>query len=61
MPEDLTQDVVSLSKTERSGSLLVKTVATSSAFAGNHIHPLLYEFTLLPPFHALIWAVSKVV
>ncbi|RVW93097.1 Cytochrome c-type biogenesis ccda-like chloroplastic protein 2 [Vitis vinifera] len=33
MAEDLTQDIVSLSKTEKSGSFLIKTAATSSAFA----------------------------
>lgn len=46
MAEDLTQDIASLSKTERSGSFLIKTVATSSAFAGNHIHPLICAFEL---------------
>lgn len=33
MAEDLTQDIVSLSKTEKSGSFLIKTAVTSSAFA----------------------------
>lgn len=46
MAEDLTEDIVSLSKTEKSGSFLIKTAATSSAFAGNHFHPLLYHLTL---------------